>query len=65
MKTLRFAAGKTVNTGNFNSVRLDYEETVQVHPGEDEAQVYAQLRERVFGRLYSEVQAVLAVEVKR
>lgn len=61
-KTMRFAAGRTINVGNYNSARVDYEESITVTDGDDETAAYAALRERVYQRLYGEINAILAAE---
>lgn len=65
VRQIRFAVGRAVNLGNFNSCRVDYEEVADITPGEDEPTVYAAMRERVYNRLYGEIQAILSAEPKR
>ena len=57
-KTLTYAIGQTINTGNFNSVRIDFSETVELEPGDDRETVATELRNRVVTRLVTEASKI-------
>ena len=65
LRTMRFALGRTVNLGNFNSTRVDYEEVVELDATDDHNAVYASIRERVYSRLYGECQAIVDSENRK
>lgn len=56
--TLTYAVGLTINTGNFNSCRLDQSETVELEPGDDPVAVSTDLRNRVVARIQADASTV-------
>ncbi len=53
---IRYAAGRTINTGNFESTRVDISATVRLADDDDESgeQAYESVREFVETRLAQE-----------
>lgn len=58
MSEIKVALGVTINTGNFESIRVDYSETAQVKPGEDIDEAREELYERVDAFIASKIQEV-------
>lgn len=51
---IKFTAGRTISLGNYNSARIDYEETVDLDETDDVAKEQNDLRARVWGRIITE-----------
>jgi len=51
---ITYARGATINTGNFNSVRLDVSVTAHVDEGEEPETVYARIRDTVNSKVAAE-----------
>lgn len=51
---LTYSRGETINTGNFNSVRLDISATVRPDEGESPEEVYAKARDAVNSKVAAE-----------
>ena len=53
-----YTVGRTINTGNFESIRLDFSGTAAVGSSDDHRKVYEMLREEVDGQLNGAVAEV-------
>lgn len=58
MREIKVALGVTINTGNFESIRVDYSETAQVKPGEDIDEARERLYEQVDMFISQKIQEV-------
>jgi len=61
---VRFAKGVTINTGNYQSVRLDLERETEVRPGESADDAYARVKGYVEGKLEEE-EAIVRDKIRR
>lgn len=53
--TITYSRGETINTGNFNSVRLDIAATATIDEAESAEDAYAKVREAVNSKIAAEV----------
>lgn len=58
MTEIRVGLGATINTGNFESVRVDYSESRTVGPDEDLAEVREELYESVDNYLSDKIKEI-------
>jgi len=54
IREVTYSRGETINTGNFNSVRVDVSATAPVDVHEDEEIVFQEVREFVLAKLHVE-----------
>ena len=55
IREVTYSRGATINTGNFNSVRVDVSATVVVEEGEDAETVYQRAKDFVMAKVQAEV----------
>ncbi|KAA0573434.1 hypothetical protein [Azospirillum sp. Sh1] len=56
VKEIHVSVGRTVGLPNYGSIRFDDAEVVELEPGDDPNQVYADAYARVAGRLSAKLQ---------
>lgn len=54
IKQITYGRGETVNTGNFNSVRVDVSVTADIEDGDSPEEVYAKVRDAVNSKVAAE-----------
>lgn len=52
-KSLTYSFGETVNTGNFNSVRVEFSITVDLEEGDDPNKIFIDLQQQVTSRVHA------------
>lgn len=54
IREVTYSRGETINTGNFNSVRLDFSATAVIDDGETADEAHAKVREFVLAKVTAE-----------
>lgn len=57
-KEISYSYGRTINTGDFHSSRVDVSEVVELSEGDDRAAEFQELRSRVIKRLIDDVRII-------
>jgi hypothetical protein len=57
-KEVSYSYGRTINTGDFSSSRIDVSEVVELAEGDDREEEFQELRRRVIRRLIDDVKII-------